>query len=172
MAIYAFGEMVPDIHDSAYVHPDATVIGAVRLGPESSVWPGAVIRADDNSITVGRATSIQGGAVLHCTVDIPTSVGDFCTIGHLAHLEGCTVLDHALVGSGSIVLHGAVIGRHALVGAAAMVPGGVEVPARAMALGVPAKIRLDAVEENHAAANVETYVERARRFNAELRRLD
>ncbi len=172
MAIYALGDQVPQIHESAYVDEHATVIGSVVLGPNASVWPHAVIRADDNTISIGEATSIQDGAVLHCTQFHPTTVGRFCTVGHLAHLEGCTVLDNALVGSGAIVLHNAVIGEHALVGAAAMVPGGVEVPPRAMALGVPAKIRPDAVAEFHAQMNVDSYVERARRFSTELRRID
>jgi len=172
MAIYALGDRVPDIHETAYVHPEATVIGSVVLGPNASVWPQAVIRADDNVITIGDATSIQVGAVLHCTPFHPTTVGRNCTVGHLAHLEGCTVHDHALIGSGSIVLHNAIIGAHALVGAAAMVPGGVEVPPRAMALGVPVRIREDAMEEFHAQLNVDSYVDRVRRFGAELRRLD
>lgn len=172
MAIYALGDRVPEIHETAYVHEQATVIGSVRLGPGASVWPQAVIRADDNVISIGEASSVQDGAVLHCTTHHPTTVGNFVTIGHLAHLEGCTVLDHALVGTGSIVLHDAVIGEHALVGAAAMVPGKVEVPRCAMALGVPVKIREDAVPEGHARMNVDAYLARGREFAAELRRID
>jgi len=172
VAIYALGDRVPEIHPTAYVHPDAVVIGTVVLGPEASVWPHAVIRGDDGEITVGEGTSIQDGAVLHTTPVHPTTVGKFCTVGHLAHLEGCTVHDWALVGSGSIVLHNAIIHEHALVGAAAMVPGGVEVPRCAMALGVPAKIREDAVPEFHARMNVDAYVSRGAMFREELRRLD
>ena len=172
MAIYALGDRVPDIHETAYVHPDATIIGGVVLGPTASVWPHAVIRGDDNMITIGAGSSIQDGAVLHCTPELKTTVGDSCTVGHLAHLEGCTVLDHALVGSGAVVLHNAVIGRHALVGAAALIPGGMEVPDRAMALGVPARIRPHAMEEFHAQMNVDTYIRRGEQFRAELRRLD
>lgn len=172
MAIYALGDRVPEIHETAYVHPEATVIGSAVIGPDASVWPQAVIRADDNTITVGEGTSIQDGAVLHCTVVHPTTIGRFVTVGHLAHLEGCTVHDRALVGSGSIVLHHAVIGENALVGAAAMVPGNTEVPPRAMALGVPVKIREDAVSEDHAQLNVDSYIERGRLFAAELRRID
>ncbi len=172
MAIYALGDRVPEIHPTAYVHPDATVIGRVVLGAGASVWPQAVIRADDNEIVVGSDTSVQDGAVIHCTLLSETRIGASCTIGHLAHLEGCTVLDHALIGSGSIVLHDAVIGRHALVGAAALVPMRMEVPERAMALGVPAKIRLDAVPEYHAQMNVDSYRERGDQFRRGLRRLD
>ncbi len=172
MPVYALGDRVPEIHESAYVHPEATIIGSAVIGPRASVWPHAVIRADDNTIEIGEGTSIQDGAVLHCTPFHPTIVGAFVTVGHLAHLEGCRVLDHALIGSGSIVLHEAIIGEHALVGAAAMVPGKVEVPRCAMALGVPAKIREDAVPEGHSRINVDTYIQRAERFAAEMRRID
>lgn len=171
MAIYALGDQVPEIHDTAYVHPEATVIGTVVLGPGASVWPHAVLRGDDGAITVGANTSIQDGAVLHCTPVHPTTVGANCTVGHLAHLEGCTVHDWALVGSGSIVLHNAIIHEHALVGAAAMVPGGIEVPRCAMALGVPAKIREDAVPEFHAQMNVDAYTARGEQFREQLRRI-
>lgn len=172
MPIYALGDRVPQIHESAYIHPEATIIGSAVIGPEASVWPQAVIRADDNVITIGRGTSIQDGAVLHCTEDFPTTVGDFVTVGHLAHLEGCRVLDHALIGSGSVVLHEAVIGEYALVGAAAMVAGGVEVPRCAMALGVPARIREDAVAEGHSDENMQSYLKRRKLYAAELRRID
>ncbi|MEM9203731.1 MAG: gamma carbonic anhydrase family protein [Actinomycetota bacterium] len=172
MAIYALGDRVPVIDESAYVHPDATVIGSVTLGPGASVWPQAVLRGDDGDIVIGANTSIQDGAILHCTPFHPTTVGANCTVGHLAHLEGCTVHDWALVGSGSIVLHNAVIHEHALVGAAAMVPGGVEVPRCAMALGVPAKIREDALPEFHAKLNVDAYTARAEQFRAQMRRID
>ncbi len=172
MAIYALGDQVPEIHETAYVHPEASVIGSVVLGPEASVWPQAVLRGDDGRIEVGEGTSIQDGAVIHCTPEHPTVIGRFCTVGHLAHLEGCTVHDWALVGSGSIVLHNAIIHEHALVGAAAMVPGGVEVPRCSMALGVPAKIREDAVPEFHARMNVKAYTARGAQFRSELRRID
>ncbi len=172
MPIYALGDRVPEIHESAYISPEATLIGSVVIGADSSVWPGAVIRADDNYIRVGEGTSIQDGAVLHCTASLETVVGDYCTVGHLAHLEGCTVHDHSLIGSGSIVLHEAIIGPHALVGGAAMVPGGVEVPPRAMALGVPAKILLDKLLEHHSREGADSYIERSRRFRTGLRRVD
>lgn len=172
MAIYALGDDVPQIHEAAYVHPEAVIIGRVTIGAESTVWPHAVIRADDNAIRIGRGTSIQDCAVLHCTEELETVVGDYVTVGHLAHLEGCTVRDHALIGSGSVVLHRAVIGEHALVGAAAMVTGGTEVPRCAMALGVPAKIREDAVAEGHATDNVEIYIRRGAQYAEGLRRID
>jgi carbonic anhydrase/acetyltransferase-like protein (isoleucine patch superfamily) len=173
VAIYALGDLEPRIDPTAYVHPDAVVIGDVVLGPESSVWPSAVLRGDGATITVGARTSIQDGSVIHCTPVHPTTVGADCVIGHLVHLEGCTIEDGALVGSGAVVLHDAVVRRQALVGAGAVVSGGVEVPERAMALGVPAKIRPDAVEpEAMIEMGAASYVERGRQYRKELRRLD
>lgn len=172
MPVYALGDQEPEIDPSAYIHPEATVIGSVVIGAESSVWAQAVVRGDDNSITIGAKTSVQDGAVIHCTDDEPTVVGDRCTIGHLAHLEGCTIHDDSLIGSGAIVLHKAVVGPNALVGAAAMVVGGTEVSPWSMALGVPAQIRRNALEEGFCEQNVTSYVARGRRYAAELRRLD
>lgn len=173
MAIYDLGNgWVPEVHPDAYVHPDATIIGRVILGPQSSVWPGAVIRADDNTISIGARTSIQDGAVLHCTTDHPTTIGDDCTIGHNAHLEGCTLHDASLAGSGSVILHGTVVSSGALVGANALVPGGKTIPANAMALGVPATIRENANSVGTNIANAYNYVERAERYMSHMRRID
>lgn len=172
MAIYALDDVLPEIHPDAYIHPDATLIGHVVIGAHSSVWPGAVIRADDNIISIGARTSIQDGAVLHCTVEHPTVIGNDCTIGHNTHLEGCTLEDASLAGSGAIVLHGAIVSSGALVGANALVPGGKVIPPHAMALGVPAKIREDASSIEFNIANAQNYVERAAWYRKSLRRLD
>lgn len=174
MAVYALDDVVPNIHPDAYVAPEAVVIGAVDIGAEASVWPSAVIRGDEGgTIRIGARTSIQDGAILHTVPHAPTSVGDECVVGHLAHLEGCTIHDGALVGSGSIVLHQAVVESGALVGAAALVPNGMVVPAGAMALGVPAKIRPDSVDPDlMIRLAMESYVERCRRYRKELRRVD
>src|SRR5687768_832153 len=123
MAIYALGDITPRIHPGAYVHPDAVVIGDVSIGDESSIWPCAVLRGDDGRVVVGDRTSIQDGAVLHTTARFPTLVGSDCVVGHLVHLEGCTIEDGALVGNGSVVLHQAVVRSGALVGSGAVVPG-------------------------------------------------
>lgn len=173
MAVYALGDVEPDIDPTAYVHPDAVVIGDVRLGPESSVWPGAVLRGDGAPITIGARTSVQDGSVLHVTPVHPTTVGAECVIGHLVHLEGCTIEDGSLVGSGAVVLHGAVVRSQAVVGAGAVVSGGVEVPSRAMALGIPAKIRPGVVDpERMIRRGMLSYVERGARYRRHLRRLD
>ena len=172
MAVYALGDLVPVIADTAYVHPDATVIGSVTIGEYSSIWPSTVLRGDYGEISVGDRTSVQDGAVIHATHDLATHIGSDCVIGHNAHLEGCTIEDKALVGSGSIVLHRAVVRSGGLVGAGAVVSGGTEVPAGAMALGIPAKIKLDAVTPEMIQLAVDVYVHNAERYPKELRRID
>ena len=117
-----------NLHPTAFVHPDAVVIGNVTIGADSTVWPSAVLRGDYGLISVGERTSIQDGTVVHATAEHATVIGSRCVVGHLAHLEGCTVEDDVLIGSGSVVLHRAVVRSGALVGAGAVVPNGLEVP--------------------------------------------
>lgn len=172
MALYALGDVSPSIDPDAFVHPDATIIGNVVVGPGSTIWPQAVLRGDQSRIVVGARTSIQDGAVLHCTRELETVIGDDCTVGHLAHLEGCTVEDGSLIGTGSIVLHRAVVRSGALVGAGAVVPNGMEIPAGAMALGIPAKVREAAVKPEQVIHPAQEYVRNWERYRTELRRLD
>ena len=172
MALYALGERTPIVHPDAFVHPDAVVIGSVKVDAEATIWPGAVLRGDYGQITIGARTSIQDGSVVHATAELSTMIGSDCVVGHLAHLEGCMVEDHCLVGSGSIVLHRALVRSGALVGAGAVVPNDMEVPAHAMALGVPATIRPDAVPPGAFAEAVEIYVANGHRYRAGLRLLE
>lgn len=171
MPIYALGETEPEIHPRAYVHPDAVVIGQVEIGADSTVWPTVVLRGDDGRILIGEATSIQDGTIIHTTPRWPTTVGNRCVIGHNVHLEGCIVEDGSLVGSGSVVLHRAIVRTGALVGANALVPNAMVVPTGAMALGVPARLREGAVTPGQFEEAVAGYIERGRRFRAELRRI-
>jgi carbonic anhydrase/acetyltransferase-like protein (isoleucine patch superfamily) len=171
MPIYALGDYVPILHPEAYIHPEAVVIGQVSVGAGSTVWPGAVLRGDYGSITVGERTSVQDGAVAHATEELATVIGSECVIGHIAHLEGCVVEDRCLIGSGSVILHRATIRSGALVGAGAVVSPGTEVPGGAMALGVPAKIRLDAVPPGSFDDAVARYVANGAQYAKELRRI-
>jgi carbonic anhydrase/acetyltransferase-like protein (isoleucine patch superfamily) len=172
MPVYALGDRRPSIDPRAFVHPDAVIIGDVRIGPESSVWPTAVLRGDHGAVVVGSRTSVQDGTIVHCARGLDTVIGDRCVIGHNAHLEGCTILDDSLVGSGSIVLHRAVVGPHALVGAGAVVSNDKVVPPHARALGVPAVITANAVSDDEFAEAVALYVHNTHWYMAELRRLD
>jgi carbonic anhydrase/acetyltransferase-like protein (isoleucine patch superfamily) len=173
MPIYALGDASPTIHETAYVHPDAVVIGGVFLGAESSVWPGAVLRGDHGHIRIGARTSVQDGTVVHTTAEWPTEVGADCVVGHNAHLEGCIVEDRCLIGSMSTVLNRARVGSGSVVGAAALVTEGKVLPPRSMALGVPARVRPLEPGEQHdwVTRAVAEYRETARRYRTELRRL-
>jgi carbonic anhydrase/acetyltransferase-like protein (isoleucine patch superfamily) len=171
MAVYALGALVPDIHPDAFVHPDAVVIGAVRLGPLASVWPTAVLRGDHGRIEVGELTSVQDGTVLHTTAEWPTLVGARCVVGHNAHLEGCRVGDGCLVGSGSVVLNRATVEPGGGVGAAALVSEDAVVPAGHSALGVPARLRPAPDLAAWVADAVEVYRDLAKRYQTELRRI-
>lgn len=171
MPIYALGDLVPIIAPTAYVHPDAVLIGAVTIGPEASVWAGAVVRADMGQVSVGARTSIQDNTVLHTTREWPTVIGAECVVGHVAHLEGCTVEDRCLIGSGSVVLNRARIGAGSVIGAQALVVENMVVPPQSLMLGVPARPRpLDPAEQ---AAwidfGVREYVDNARLFRDQLR---
>jgi carbonic anhydrase/acetyltransferase-like protein (isoleucine patch superfamily) len=170
--IYALGEHEPDIDAAAFIHPDAVGIGRVRIGPEASVWPGAVLRGDHGRIEIGARTSVQDGTVIHCTHDWPTLIGAECVVGHLAHLEGCVVANRCLIGSGSVTLNRARVGTGAIVAAAALIPEGFEVPPGALAAGVPATIKRTGVSGDWVDGAVQQYVSSARRYRAELRRLD
>ena len=172
MAVYAIGDLVPRIDPTAYVHPDAVIIGNVEIGPDASVWPYAVLRGDDGAIRIGARSNVQDCAVIHCTAELDTIVGDDVTIGHQAHLEGCVINDRSLVGVGSIILHEAHVGPNALVGANAVVTGRTTVPENAMALGVPAKIREDMLEPGHNQETADIYVQRGRNYREHQRRID
>jgi carbonic anhydrase/acetyltransferase-like protein (isoleucine patch superfamily) len=173
MPIYALGSFEPTIHPDAYVHPDATVIGDVRIGAFASVWPQTVLRGDHGYIEIGERSNVQDGCVLHCTSRHPTILGPSSAIGHAVHVEGATIGTGCLIASGSVVLNGSVIEDGGMVGAGAVLSYGSLVKTGEIALGVPGKTREN---ESFGAENialvVDSYVERAKRFRTELRRLD
>jgi len=169
--IYAFDSALPRIGPGAYVHPDAVVIGDVTLGEEASVWPTAVLRGDFGSIVVGARTSVQDGTVVHTTAANPTRIGADCVVGHNAHLEGCVVEDHCLIGSMSTVLNRCVVGARSVVAAGSLVTQGRRVPPGSMVRGVPGTV-MPLEGEEHArriAAGVAAYVANARNYPGALR---
>jgi len=172
MPIYRLGDQIPTIHEDAYVHPDAVVIGDVRIGAGASIWPGAVLRGDHGTITIGEETSIQDGTVIHCGETFPTVIGARCVVGHVAHLEGCVVEDDCLIGSGSVVLNFARVCSWATVAAQALVPSNLVVPSGALAVGVPARIKEGGSVREGIVGGATHYVENARHFKANLIRLD
>src|SRR5487761_104751 len=171
MPVYALGDDEPDIHELAYVAPDAVVIGQVTIGPEASVWPGAVLRGDHGHISVGARTSVQDGTIVHCTAQWPTVIGADCVVGHNAHLEGCVIEPGCLIGSGSIVLNGVVVGRGSVVAAGAVVPEGFNVPPGSLVAGVPATIKRSNVDTTWTEGAVQTYITTANHHRTGLRRI-
>ncbi|HKH75897.1 MAG TPA: gamma carbonic anhydrase family protein, partial [Rubrobacteraceae bacterium] len=144
--------------------PGAFVVGRVRLGEESSVWYGAVLRGDTEPITVGDRTNVQDGCVLHADPGYPATIGDGCVIGHNAVVHGCEVGDGCLVGMGATIMNGAKIGEGSIVAAGALVPEGKAFPARSLIVGAPAKLVREVTEAQTEgiARGARTYVERAR----------
>jgi carbonic anhydrase/acetyltransferase-like protein (isoleucine patch superfamily) len=165
--------VAPTLAPGAWVHPRATVIGEVSLGRDASVWPGAVIRGDVNTIAIGDATNIQDGSVLHVSHKTPAhpaggplAVGARVTVGHTVILHACTIEDECLIGMGSIVLDGAVIRKHVLLGAGSLVPEGKVLESGFLYLGRPAKqVRpLTADEIAYFAYSAAHYVDLARSY--------
>jgi carbonic anhydrase/acetyltransferase-like protein (isoleucine patch superfamily) len=170
--IYALANEQPSIDATAYVHPDAVVIGSVTIGPESSIWPGAVLRGDGGgSIVIGARSNIQDNSVIHTTAEHQTRVGDRCLIGHLVHLEGCIIEDDAMVGNAAMVLHRSIVRSFAIVAANSVVLNDVEVPSGAIAAGSPAVIKLGKARPDMITEGVAHYAERSRRYAQELRRI-
>lgn len=172
MPIYSLKGHTPQIHPDAYVAPEAVIIGQVIVGAESTIWPGAVLRGDEGPIEIGERTSVQDGAVIHVTHLDPTIVGNDCTIGHLAHLEGCKIEDGGLVGTAAVVLHRAVVGSWALVAANAVVLADTQIPADALAVGVPAKIKEGASNKEDIALGVAAYVEKGKLYRTEMKKVE
>jgi len=130
----------PQIDPTAYVAPQAVVIGDVRLAAHSSVWPTAVLRGDINFIEIGEGSNIQDGSIVHLADDLPVRVGKLVTVGHRAILHACTVEDECLIGMGATILDGAVIGKGSIVGAHALVTKGTRIPPGSLVMGMPAKV--------------------------------
>lgn len=173
MAIYRLGDHSPQIHPSAYVHEMAVVIGAVTIGARCSVWPGAVLRADNAPITIGDESNVQDNCVLHTDPGMPIRIGNGVTVGHQAMLHGCTIGDGSLIGIQAVVLNECHIGQRCLIGAAALVTEGKHVADGSMALGAPAKVLrlLGEREFEMLQQAAQSYVRRAALFQSQLHRL-
>jgi carbonic anhydrase/acetyltransferase-like protein (isoleucine patch superfamily) len=171
MTLEPFGDHVPRVAATAFVHPTAVIIGDVEIGAYSSVWPGAVLRGDYGSIRVGERTSIQDNAVVHATPGAGTRVGSRCVIGHLAFLEDALVEDLCLVGVGSKILNGARMRTGSVAAAGTVLLGSMEVPSGSRAQGVPARIEaITRPTPDEIRSNADGYVENARRMAASLAR--
>jgi carbonic anhydrase/acetyltransferase-like protein (isoleucine patch superfamily) len=156
----------PRIHPSVWLAPNATVVGDVTIGEESSVWYGAVLRGDINRIIIGSRSNIQDNAVVHLDAAYPTMVGELVTVGHSAIVHACQIDDEVLVGMGAIILDGAEIGSRSIIGANALVTLGMKIPAGSLVLGSPAKIvkQLTIDQQREIAGWARRYVETSKRF--------
>jgi carbonic anhydrase/acetyltransferase-like protein (isoleucine patch superfamily) len=162
MSVLPYKNTQPSLGERVYVADNATIIGDVRIGNDSSIWFGAVVRGDVDSIRIGRNTNVQDNCTIHVTGGrFPTTVGDNVTIGHGAIVHGCTVGDGVLIGMGARVLDGAVIGESSLVGAGAVVSEGMIVPPRMLVVGVPAKLKRPLTDDeiSYLAQSAQHYVE-------------
>ncbi len=168
--LYAFEGTSPTIHPSAYVAPEATIIGDVVIGEGCSVWPGAVIRADVGPIRLGARVNIQDGAVLHVDTGGETVLEDDVTVGHLAMVHSCHVGPACLIGMSATVLSGARVGEGSIVGGGAVVLEGQEIPPFSVAAGVPATVRKSLDESTRAdrVAHAGSYAELGRRHREGL----
>ncbi|RJL06984.1 gamma carbonic anhydrase family protein [Paracoccus aestuarii] len=168
--IWTLDDRSPAIADSAWIAPDAQVMGHVEIADHGSVWFGAVLRGDNDLIRVGQGSNVQDLCCLHTDPGFPLVIGADCTIGHRAILHGCRIGDGALVGMGATILNGAVIGEGALIGAGALIPEGREIPAGALVMGAPGRVvrMLDVAARAGLRGSAARYRENAARFRAGL----
>lgn len=174
MAIYRLGDDLPRVPSSAYIAESAAVIGNVILGEHVSVWPGAVVRADNDRITIGDGSNVQDDAVLHVDPGFPLTIGKNVTVGHQAMLHGCTIGDGCLIGIRAVIMNNAVIGKDCLIGAGALVAEGKIFPEKKLIVGAPAKVVRDLgddeIKKMHRAAP--GYVQRQELYKARLKRIE
>ncbi len=173
MAIYELDGVAPQLAETAWVADSAQVMGNVELADHASVWFGAVVRGDTETIRIGKSSNIQDGSVLHADIGKPLTVGDNVTVGHMVMLHGCSIGDGSLIGIGAVVLNGAKIGKGCIVGAGSLVTEGKEFPDGSMIIGSPAKAvrELTAEQQQGLVMSAVHYVENAARFKTSLKKI-
>ena len=166
MTIYQLDGVSPRIDASAWIAPDANVIGNVVIEGDASVWFCATLRGDNEVIHIGRGSNLQENVVCHTDIGFPLTIGAGCTIGHKVMLHGCTIGDNSLIGMGATILNGAKIGKNCLIGAHALITEGKEIPDGSLVMGAPGKVvrTLDAAAVQGLKASALHYQDNARRF--------
>jgi carbonic anhydrase/acetyltransferase-like protein (isoleucine patch superfamily) len=176
MPIYALGDAQPTLpaEGDYWVAPDAQVMGNVTLHKNASVWFGAVLRGDNEMITIGENSNVQDGSVLHTDPGSPLTLGKNVTIGHKVMLHGCSVGDNSLIGIGSIILNNTKIGKNCLIGANTLIAEGKDIPDNSMVLGAPGKVVRQLTVEQAAGLEFSAvhYVENWQRYARNLKRID
>ncbi len=159
--LIALGDKTPHVDDTAWVAPNATLAGSVRLGPGASIWYGAVLRADNEPITIGARSNVQDNCSFHVDHGRPVTLGEGVSVGHNAVVHGATIGDHVLIGMGAVVMNGADIGAESMVAAGCLVTEGTVVPPRSLIAGVPGKVRRDLTDDEieRLHQNARTYEE-------------
>ena len=169
--IYTLDGISPEIDPTAWIAPDANLIGRVTVGRDASIWFGATLRGDNEEIRVGNGSNVQENCVLHTDMGYPLVIGAQCTIGHKAMLHGCRVGEGSLIGMGAVILNGAKIGRGCLIGAGALITEGKEIADFSLVMGAPGRVvrHLDAEAQARLLASAASYRANAARFRADLR---
>ncbi len=172
--LYELDGVRPRLAENCWVAPTAVLIGRVFLEAGASVWWGAVLRGDNEPITVGAGSNVQDGCVMHTDPGFPLTVGPGVTVGHMAMLHGCTIGEGSLIGIGAVILNGARIGRNCLIGAKALVPEGKEIPDGSLVLGIPGKMVGEVCPERieRMVTGTAKYVANAKRYRHGLRRCE
>ncbi len=172
MPVYALGDKSPQLPppDRHWIAPGAHVVGDVRIGLDVGIWFGAVLRGDNDPISIGAGTNIQDGVMIHTDLGFPADIGEGCTIGHHAIIHGCRIGNNSLVGMGATILNGAVIGNNCLVGANTLVSEGKQFPDNCLIVGTPARVvrTLDDVAVARLRLSAENYVRNWQRFSRDL----
>ncbi|MCV6625616.1 MAG: gamma carbonic anhydrase family protein [Cellvibrionaceae bacterium] len=172
---YRLGNKAPQLlGENHFIAPSADVIGDVVLHDNASIWFNAVLRGDNDTITIGENSNVQDGAVLHTDPGVQLNLGKGVIIGHNVMLHGCDIGDNSLIGIGAVVLNRVKIGKNCIIGANALVTEGTEIPDNSMVLGSPAKVvkQIDGATAEFLKLNAQVYVDNLGRFNAELEPLD
>lgn len=167
---YSLGDRKVVTKGEHFIAPNATVIGSVVLENNASVWFGAVIRGDNDVITVGENSNVQDGSILHTDIGVPLTIGKNVTVGHMVMLHGCTIGDNSLIGMGAVILNGAVIGKNCVIGAKALIPEGKVIPDNSVVMGAPGKIVKEVSEAQQAMIHFGAlhYVENFKRYLRDL----
>ncbi len=170
MTLYSLSAKTPQVNDTAWIAPDANIIGMVILRENTSVWFSATLRGDNEVIDIGVGSNIQENTIMHTDIGYPLTVGENCTIGHKSMLHGCKIGNNSLIGMGAIVLNGATIGNNCLIGAGALITENKVIPDGSLVMGSPGKIvrQLDAETIQGLRNSALHYQENARRFSTEL----
>ena len=152
--------------DNFWIAPNASVIGDVNLERDASIWFNAILRADNEPITIGEGSNVQDGAIIHTDPGFACNIGKKVTVGHMAMLHGCSIGDGSLIGIGSVVLNGAKIGKNCIIGSKALVTEGMDVPDGSMVLGIPGKIKKTLTEEEQSVVplGAEHYIDNYKKY--------